>query len=382
MRALVGISVVACACNATGVVEVTIPGTPSYVVYRDSRGTWLTPEHEGNVWRLDVEDDYELWSVCTGLGDAFYSQGLRATLDDGLERSLEPYPGLEGCSDPSSGGAPLRVTGAMLQAGTIASCAGTQTSVNPTGWLFELPAQSGRCDLIASDFDHTTTLAATYLAHWELELDGDLEVEPVDLFRAIPLGQVTVPIVGTWPDGLILGSVTLTAGNTSAQIAGLPGDSSMLAVPLVDDQDGIELAHATVLGDNVRQDATVRVTPNLSAITMLAPAPAEWVESTQSITWRAIDDRHTAVELAIDGDSCATCTTRAQRVVASQRWLDAHRDRELAFPADLPGFDPAWRIETTGLYRAYFRLIADDGESRYVSSTQIHPSETAARSAR
>ncbi|NVB82273.1 MAG: hypothetical protein HOV81_28085, partial [Kofleriaceae bacterium] len=183
MRALLGIAMLASACGSSGVVDVTIPGTPAYVVYRDSRGVWLTPDHAADgTWRLAVEDDYELWSVCRGLGEAFYVQGFRGTLDDGPEQSLAAMPGLVGCSDETPAAITLDVTGALLQAGTIDTCASTQTSVTPTGWQFAILAHPGRCDLIATDYDHTSTLAATRLVRRQLELADNTEIGAIDLF--------------------------------------------------------------------------------------------------------------------------------------------------------------------------------------------------------
>lgn len=368
----------ASACGSAGVVELTIPGTPAYLVYRDSRGVWLTPDHAPDgTWLLAVEDDYEVWSVCRGPGEEFYVQGLRATLDDGLEQSLGALPGLAGCSDEAPA-ITLGVTGAMLQAGTIDTCAGTQTSLNPTGWEFDMVARPGRCDLIATDFDHTSTLVATRLVRRELELTNDTVLGAIDLFDGIPLVPLSVPITGSAEGSILFGSVSLTSGNTTAQLAGLPGRAETLIVPFVPPEHGRLVAHASAFGALTSQVADVPVTRGLSSITLLAPAPAEWIESSQSITWRSIDDRRTAVELSITGDH----PTQARRIVATRRWLDAHRDHELAPATDLPGYDPAWQIDTSRPYVATFSLIADEDGGHYTASYVLDASATGARSAR
>ena len=113
---------------------------PMFIAYRDGAGEWLEPtEVSTGNYELAVTGPYEVVAVC-GTSDHARTSIRRFALEDGAEQQVP-------CVGATGGLATVKVTGEMLQAGTV--CMGDHASSTTAPWTFELDVESGSHDLIA-----------------------------------------------------------------------------------------------------------------------------------------------------------------------------------------------------------------------------------------
>jgi len=316
--------------------------SPTFVRFRTDGGEWQEPIDTGDGYELTVGDDYELVAACAsevGSDVGF----IASTYAEGSSTYIP-------CYAPSTGSAPVQVTGTMTTPGSV-FINGGDTGDTPN-WSFQLDVAIGTHDLIALDADRA-------IVQRDLEVLGDTKLPAIDTADGAALVERAFTT-----DALADEEVTTSLlWFTTNSVAYLPlGATTVKAPPtsLVGQFDtryfSIDAASSTGYRSVYLTDAAadapvtdVEFLPRLDGVTFNA----------DGVTWSGTLPGEDADLYIYEGINSIS-------VNASAGWL-AGRNK-LAIDTDIPGFDPAWRLANPD-YRGF--SVGDGGQQQFRSSA-IH----------
>jgi hypothetical protein len=366
MRCLAVALAVAAACTSSGpgpnAVTVTVVGEPSVIVYRNFDGPWLMPgagDQPGD-FVLHVTDAYTLVLTCSD-ATGFDTVVRSRTFDDGDTDFI--YCDGHATALPDS----ATVTGQMQQAGTVSMYDIQQSLTAP--WNFQLAVPAGTRDLSAYSGDKV-------MLRRDLAISDGAQLAPVDVDRdGLAVVPVQLVLDNIAPGDFVTSEMDLYGANNLAWGPNVEGTIAQ-AIP------------TALLRDSDQQDLVVTAT---SQDGQFARTVDTWFDGTQSrfqlmptlagvtlagatARWGALPS-HTAVSLDLIVET--TTTYSAERISATQAWLDETGASELAEPELPPKLPRELTIDPASQHATSF--TARDDSTAIAYETTINDAAAAAR---
>lgn len=333
-------------------IHMTADAAPALVVFRDAAdGTWR-PATRTSATTFDavVRGTYMITAVCD-LGTGGGLKGIWQTYQIG--RSLEDPPEIPlGCAGFTA--PPVRkLTGTMMQVGRVSAGGASQLSQTPS-WSFQLPAYDGPYELYAMTPDR------------------------IVVRRGVVAGDTLVtPAIDLTTEGAALEDVSFTVTNLE------PGDRAEVSVGIeTDETSGIaEYFRGDITDAKIAPDS-VLVAPDLQTVLIRAidtqPDTTEYYRGLRRSfhvggdTSYTLPDRIGAPRWSLDNENLSVTWSSAPdgfpasldaggatrdpnrdayyAVDLSPRYLAETGVTGAATDLDIPGFQPAWRLDFTKQY--------------------------------
>jgi hypothetical protein len=362
MRSLV---VLVAACTSAGpgpnAVTVTVVGEPTVIAYRNFDGPWLQPDagEQPGDFVLHVTDAYTLVLTCSD-ATGFDTVVRSRTFDDGDTDFI--YCDGHATALPDS----TTVTGQMMQAGTVSMYDIQQSITAP--WNFQLAVPAGTRDLAAYS-------NGKVMLRRDLAIGDGAQLAPVDVDRD-GLAVVPVPLVldNIAPGDFVTSEMDLYGANNLAWGPNVEGTIAQAIPPALlrdSDQQDLVVTATSIDGQYARTVDTwftgqsrFQLMPMLTGVT-LADATARWGALPQ----------HTAVSLDLIVQTDTTYS--AERISATQAWLDETGASELAEPELPPKLPRELTIDPASPHATSF--TARDDSTAIAYETTINDAAAAAR---
>ncbi len=361
MHRFVWLALAAAACGRTGPgpysIQVTVVGAPAMIAYRDSGGVWRDAgagELPGN-YVLDVHGAYTLALTCSDM-TGFDTVVQSRTVDDG--DSLFVYCDGHSTALPSSN----HITGQMLQPGSVSMYDFQQSLTAP--WSFSLAVPPNASELVAIGNGKA-------LIERDLQAPGQLPLLPIDIDRAgTPLQSVPLALDGMIGQESITTEVDLYGPDNVAFGPVVEGTTAQaLPSSLLASNDLLDLYITTTTADGRFSRAVDSWFDGPQTQFTLMPTLDGVTIDGATATWSALPP-HTAVSLDLVTQSATTYS--AERISATQAWLDATGTTELALPTDMPRrFQQAWTIDPSSVHDASFTAVDDSTDVAYSSTVNV-----------
>ena len=361
MHRLVWLALAAAACGETGPgpysIQVTVVGSPSMISYRDAGGAWrdATDTDGAGDYTLKVHGAYTLALTCSDM-TGFDTVVQSRTVGDG--DSIFIYCDGHATALPTS----HVVTGQMMQPGSVSMYDFQQSATAP--WSFALSVPPGATELVAIGNGKA-------LIERDLQTEGQLPLLPIDIDRAgTPLQPTTLALDGVMPQEQLTTEVDLYGADNLAFGPVVEGATAqVLPSSLLANTDQLDLYVTTTTADNQftrtvdtwfdGSQTELSLMPTLSGVTI----------SGATATWSTLPP-HTSVSLDLVSETATTYS--AERISASQAWLDETGTTELALPADMPKrFQQAWTIDPSATHDASFTARDDSTDIAYESTVNV-----------
>jgi hypothetical protein len=345
-------------------VVVTTGVAPALFAFRDGvDAPWQTPAATGaGRFEIEVRGPYTVAVVCV---DAMIAEtmGRSRTLDDAREMDMP-------CRRPAP--TPFVVTGTVLQAGWVGLGIAQDFDLLDS-WSFSIPAVAGTYDLVAMTRQHMAIRRG-------LAVSGPTMVTPpIDvLAEGTQLLDYPVAVTNPLPDEDLEVSLDFETPSTHFNfrlLNGIEARSSILphtALAPTDIQRVIVTARSvadqppSATGTGIRQVAR-RVTPASSATFRLPPrldtVKFEVVEGQLEGTWSHLsgfDEISLDAERGLPPPELST----VQWMEISASYLAATQVQRAVLHTDIPGYDPAWRVDLTRVYERDFWAYNTNAETR------------------
>ncbi len=351
----------AAACTDTGPgpnpVTVTVVGEPAMIAYRNFEGPWLVPDAgaQPGDYVLHVTDAYRLALTCSD-ATGFDTVVRSATFGDA--DTMFVY--CDGHSTALDGSA--HVTGDMLQAGTVSMYDFQQSTSAP--WSFQLAVPPGTRDLVAYGNGKA-------LIRRDLAITDGVALAPIDVDRdGSALEPVALALDGVQPGDSLTTELDLYGANNLAFGPTVEGATAQaLPAALLRPTDQLDL-FITATSQDGRFTRTVDTwfTGTETRFQLMPTLDGASIAGATA-TWSALPP-HTAVALELVAGTQTTWS--AERIFATQAWLDETGTTELALPADMPErFQQAWTIDPGAPHTASFSARDDSTSIAYETKLAV-----------
>jgi hypothetical protein len=347
-------------------------GDATFAAYRDGSGPWqsLTANAQG-AYILRVSDDYEYVIVREQTSGYVFSYASRSTRSETLAQLAGRQTS---CTPP--GGQMFTVSGELAQAGDVAMDSRSAGVAAPGP--FTLDVRPGTHDLWATTGNVLAT-GGKVLLRKDQSITANTTLPPIDIDTE-GSDLVTVPLT-------VSGFTSTESPTTFVYLL----DKRDYDFVFASDRTGVSAAvvPATLVGTNYEQWISVSSasrgvdflysggTPSaelLPALTGVTFARGDGI----SATWSALPvSSYSSAQLSVSGE---TPTKQLyQFIYATSGWLEKHGATSVSFDSTAPGFNPAWKLDTTKQFDATFTVWVDDGDVERSTSATTNETQTPRR---
>lgn len=338
------------------------------IAFRDGpTAPWQTPAATApGRYKFVAHGPYTVLDTCaiSGTGTAT-TQELSRTLDDPADVQMS-CPVIETGPLPVP---PSHVTGSMSPSGSIT--VGPRGAQVPASGQFDVAVDDGTYDVIART--PAPVAADDRIAiRRNLTVAGNTAVTPPIDVAAEGTASVFLPLTVVDADAgeslEMRGQLDTHTASTEAAYPGIDGVHVLPAAALgPDDRQSISVAATTSGGSTFSTRVVFRgYSAGTSLNFALPPAPAlQYIATGGQIaaTWTALPP-FDSLELSTSQQGAAHTTDFVEHFVElSPSYVAATAATRAAFDVDVPGFDPAWRIDTTRAWLRSVEVTRNDGDS-------------------
>ena len=324
-------------------VLVTTFSPPDFIAFRTGNGPWQTPTADSNGdYPITVSDDYLVLVVCddAGSGSAFDAEEFGFTFSgDGATVSVfcnEPSPG----ATASGSGSNVRVTGTMVQAGSV-QVGGVASQSATAAWAYSATVPTGPHDVLAIDtannavFDHAIDFEGSAAIGPAIDTGSGaaLDVQPL-VVTNLGSGQVFSESAVSSTD------LSVLAQGSADNVVGLP--ASELAADDFQFFDLVTLGATTEQLAEAFEIGPVTLPATYAMLGDFTTASFKVAATGASGSWTTLPaSTFDSVGFFIGNNE----QTQSQQISASASYLTARALTTLEFDDSAPGYLAAWKID-------------------------------------